>query len=120
MRDIKVNDTLSARHWASDGLLVGDVYNADWAERKYTLVAPFCGRIEGDDVKSSLVAHTRINCFVVPNRIDTDPSRVGEALVDALIRENICAEPIMLMPHAAESPKAMPYGEWNWFFKDQS
>ena len=53
----------------------------------------------------------RVDCFVTRHPLAPgDPLALGQALVAALIRENLCAEPIWLSTHRSEEEKGHAYG----------
>jgi len=53
----------------------------------------------------------RVDCFVQQGPLAPDPVVLGEALVAALVREKLCAEPIWLSWHRSEELKGKAYGE---------
>jgi hypothetical protein len=53
----------------------------------------------------------RVDCFVRRHSLaPSEPLVLGRALVAALIRENLCAEPIWLSSHRSEDEKGEAYG----------
>ncbi len=53
----------------------------------------------------------RVDCFVRQHRLSPEPTHLGEALVAALVREGLCAEPIWMSAHRSEELKGKAYGE---------
>jgi len=56
-------------------------------------------------------SHWRIDCFVRRHLLAADPTLIGDALVAALVREGLAAEPIWLSTHRSDDEKGKPYGK---------
>jgi hypothetical protein len=55
--------------------------------------------------------HWRVDCFVTRHPLAPgEPALLGKALVGALMRENLCAEPIWLSSHRSDDEKGQAYG----------
>jgi hypothetical protein len=55
--------------------------------------------------------HWRVDCFVQRHVLAPEPMPLGEALVNALIRERLCDEPIWLSVHRCDDEKGKAYGK---------
>jgi hypothetical protein len=55
--------------------------------------------------------HWRVDCFVRVHELAPEPIIIGRAIVDALVREGLCDEPIWLSVHRAEELKGEAFGE---------
>jgi hypothetical protein len=59
----------------------------------------------------------RVDCFVTRHPLaPREPILLGQALVAALIRENLCDEPIWLSSHRSNEEKGQAYGN---IFEDE-
>ncbi len=55
--------------------------------------------------------HWRVDCFVRKHRLSPVPIDLGNLLVLALMREQICAEPIWMSAHRSDELGGKAYGE---------
>jgi hypothetical protein len=53
----------------------------------------------------------RVDCFVKVHPLAPEPMMLGEALVAALVRENLCAEPIWLSAHVLDREMGRAFGK---------
>lgn len=55
--------------------------------------------------------HWRIDCFVKRHKLSPKQMSLGKALVAALLKEKLCAEPLWLSVHSSEELEGEAYGE---------
>lgn len=55
--------------------------------------------------------HWRVDCYVRDHKLAPSPDRAGRDLVVALLREEICTEPIWVSSHTASEVKGEAFGD---------
>jgi hypothetical protein len=55
--------------------------------------------------------HWRVDCFVKEHALAPKPLAIGQSLVQALMREQICLEPIWLSVHQSEEISGGAFGQ---------
>ncbi len=56
-------------------------------------------------------AHWRVDCFVCVHPLAPEPAVAAKALVDALMRESLCSEPLWVSWYCCEEIHGKAYGE---------
>jgi hypothetical protein len=56
-------------------------------------------------------AHWRLDCFFQDHKLTPNPLSVGEQLVEALKKENLCSDPLWLSVHQSTELAGKAYGE---------
>jgi hypothetical protein len=112
MKRFSLTDSLDADCVLANTARAGEVYHVERNSTGSAALTPvaryFAWRpefIEG------FHAYWRVDCFVRIHALSPDPMKMGEALVAALLRESLCAEPIWLSVHQSEELQGKEYGE---------
>ena len=113
MKKFDLDPDFSADCTIADKSRSGEVYhvrrNASDSGKTLTPVARYFAW--QPDFVEGFNRHWRVDCFVTRHpMVLCEPILLGQALVAALIRENLCDEPIWLSSHRSDDEKGQAYG----------
>ena len=112
MKGFPVTDTFDADCVVSDGARAGHIYhvvrNSSGGARLTPIARYFVWRPE---FVEGYHKYWRVDCFVQQHKLSPEPMSLGESLVAALVREQLCAEPIWMSAHTSSEIKGKVYGE---------
>jgi hypothetical protein len=112
MKRFSVTDIFQADCVVSEAARAGHIYHVARNAAGGALLTPiaryFVWRPEFVD---GFHKHWRVDCFVRQHKLSPDPMSLGESLVAALVREQLCAAPIWMSAHASSELKGRAYGE---------
>jgi hypothetical protein len=112
MKRFPVTDMFDADCVVSDGARVGEIYhvvrNSSGGANLTPIARYFVWRPE---FVEGYHKYWRVDCFVRQHKLSPDPMSLGESLVAALVREQLCAEPIWMSAHTSDEIKGKACGD---------
>jgi hypothetical protein len=113
MNRFDINADFSADCTIAEKSRSGEVYhirrNASGSGRTLTPVARYFAW--QPDFTEGYNRHWRVDCFVMRHPLaPREPTLLGQALIAALIREDLCDEPIWLSTHRTDDEKGQAFG----------
>jgi hypothetical protein len=112
MKKFTVTSTLEAGAIVSSNLVAGEIYfvehNPHGGSNSTPVARYFAWKPETSE---GFHAHWRIDCFLRKHKLSPKPLPTGEALVAALVKEQLCDEPMWLSVHMSEELEGKAYGE---------
>jgi hypothetical protein len=112
MKRFRVTDTFNADCVISEAARAGLIYHVARNSAGGAMLTPIARYfVWKPEFTEGYHKHWRVDCFVYQHRLSPDPMSLGESLVAALIREQLCSEPIWMSAHTSNELKGKAYGQ---------
>jgi hypothetical protein len=112
MRRFAITDTLEAQCIPSSESIAGEIFyverNAAGGANLTPIARFFAWHPE---FVEGFHAHWRVDCFVRVHPLSTDPASLAKALVETLMRESLCSEPLWASWHRCEEINGKAIGK---------
>ena len=112
MNRFDINDNFSADCVVSENARAGDLYHVSRNSSggaNFTPIAYFF--VWRPEFTEGFNRFWRVDCFVRQHKLSPDPIELGEWLVDALVKNELCAEPIWMSAHRSQELGGKAYGD---------
>ena len=112
MKQFDITDSYQAECVVSEGARVGEIYHVARSASGGAWLTPIARYfVWQPEFVDGSHKHWRVDCFVRQHELSPAPMSLGESLVAALIREQLCAEPIWMSAHSSSELDGKAFGE---------
>lgn len=112
MKRFSLTEELDADCVLSDTARAGEVYRVQRNPAGGVLLTPIARYfVWRPEFIEGFHKYWRVDCFVREHPLAPAPGKLGEALVDALLREGLCDQPLWLSVHKSNELTGREYGE---------
>ena len=112
MKRFSVSDSFEADAVVSEENCAGEIYHVVRNSAGGKLLTPIARYFAWKpQFAEGFNSHWRVDCFVSQHHLSPDPTCLGNLLVLALMREQICTKPIWMSAHSSDELDGKVYGD---------